>query len=200
MSYFSKSRLLFTALLVCMLFVCVHSSEAQAYSINKNCENPHGIGKIFFKFDKLILFFKEIPPEQAYKPDEFPAEFTASSIQRMAEEAVIKNFAGCDANIKEKVNSAAGTTSDMFDSDNVAFYIRLRYPPVEKNGDNKAGYAVLQISPYRADLSDDEMFTLLAMTKTYVLFPLRNPQEFKQQFQSALEAALTPAYHTIPPK
>jgi len=206
MSYRRKAKAgqLFTIIFVSALLVLTRLSEAANYGdyyylVNKNCEARDEVSKIFNKFDKIVLFIKETPPTQNEKPEEFPAKFTHSSIQRMAEEAVIKNFTGCDADIKENIVSVNRPAGDVFDSDNLVFHIRLRYP-AESDGDIKKRYAVLEISPYRADLSDHQVLYMLNLKRAVVLFPFRNPQDFKRQFQEVFDALITPAIPAMPPK
>ena len=159
------------------------------------CDQPHGPGAAFYKFDKLILYFAVLPREGDQLKPGFPEELRTKGFIKQTEAVAHAAFADClktESGIDKPVIATQTPTEDFFDPRNVVLYIWLR-GPFRFNNTKDGIYAILQESTYRAGLSSEDTFSILTHNQSFALFPSLNPlSPLSTQLETSLQAVLKP--------
>jgi hypothetical protein len=186
--------------------------EAQFAQYNSSygnfaCESRVGPGAPFYDFDKIIIYFSELPNEDQMKVvnSDFEKDFSWRSFEDQVENIVRENFKLC---LKSKSDLAKPVsilreplTGDKFDQmldpHNLVFILSLEYPGYYASaGQRPPQHLILTATVSRAGQGEDGALRSMLRTASFALFPKgATARSLSKQVDDVLRFKLTPAYH-----
>jgi len=172
-----------------------YTSQAQQNTV---CNERHGAGAAFYKFDKLIIYFPELADGANYVEPDFPELFKRRAFEQHVETVVRETFAPCltgAGGVTKPVVTTEEWIGEMFDHDNVVLDVRLHYEPHSPNV-LSSDYVLLQTFIFRAGLEPRDAFSTATHTKAFEFFlhnkELASSGPLWQTLDRALRAGLQP--------
>lgn len=148
------------------------ATEAETAKFNF-CDLPFTKRSLFYKFDKIYIFFSSIPREDDNPSVSWPDVFNEDVFINRTENMVRKLYDPCikkeDGSIKPII-SVKSFSNDMLNKQNIIIFINLKYPDgYIKDPDVRSDIALLTTQVFRSDLEPVDFFWMAYKAKSFVI-------------------------------
>lgn len=184
----SSSRLLCVLACVAVFLITLYPHPARAL-----CQESTGGGAVFYKFDRIVLFFWDFPHPDVESLSTYPAALKFDTFSADVKEEVKKNFAPCleDVSLLGKRRSKPILITrkfipEVYAPDSLTIILKLKYsPPTSKELRDESNFGILQYSLFRSRLSaKDAIGPLMYYNDAIAIFPFSKTIDLQKRLNS----------------
>lgn len=192
LKFISKRKILYFVSLFYITIVLSVILPSQAQAV---CEESSGGGAIFYKFDKIVLYFWKFPHHDVQTQPNYPTELKFENFSNSLQETIKENFASClkrdllgKALEDKPIIVTQQLTDEVSEPSSLTVIINVSYrPPLDKTKADK-NLAIVQLSLFRSGLSNqDSIRPLLYYNHAEPIFPYAEGMQLQQRLQSVFK-------------